>query len=342
MVNPPLSEEVQAITRDTSEKYIIQPSKTQVLGDLLIGLKRFRNAVRWKEFFRLEKIKKLRKNLSPTSTITDFDFEDAEEDNFEPKDEGLGTRLKPNFTTSAPRGSDTLETFLRDLERKLLSDLETSTPKNLTKKAKEITKLERKLQSATNTVVILTDKTNSFQTISLQDYKKWVLCQLEEKAKVIDGDKLDTIYEEATALLTSFEGCLSEKEFNFVKYSLKSKAIPTPKLLIKDHKTKNDNGEFPTRLIIPATNFTAAFPKLGYSGIRKIFDSAGVNYMRKTIIQASDLKADLEKKNLNKETHTLASIDAIDMYPSINFTMVKKAVDYFSKNLPTKDKKNNC
>ena len=169
----------------------------------MIGLKRFRNTVRWKEFFRLEKLKKLQRNLSPTSTINNFDFEKGEEEEIVPEDEGLGTKLKPSFTKSTPKGSDELETFLRELERKLLSDLETNTPKNLTKKAKEIISLERKLQGATNTVVIPTDKTNSFQVILLEDYKKWVLCQLDEKAKVINEDKLEKIYEEATLLLTS-------------------------------------------------------------------------------------------------------------------------------------------
>ena len=58
MNNPPIMEEVLNITRDTSEKYIVQPNKRQLLADLLIGLKRFRNTTRWKEFFHLEKIKK--------------------------------------------------------------------------------------------------------------------------------------------------------------------------------------------------------------------------------------------------------------------------------------------
>ena len=186
MVNPPFKEEVQAITRDTSEKYIIPPNEKQVLGDLLIGLKRFRNTVRWKEFFRLEKLKKLQRNLSPTSTINNFDFEKGGEEEIVPEDEGLWTKLKPSFTKSAPKGSDELETFLRELERKLLSDLETTAPKNLTEKAKEITSLERKLQGATNTVVIPTDKTNSFQVILLEDYKKMGPLPVGRKSK---GDK---------------------------------------------------------------------------------------------------------------------------------------------------------
>ena len=43
-----------------------------------------------------------------------------------------------------------------------------------------------------------------------------------------------------------------------------TRVIPSPKLLIKVHKTINKKGGFPTRLVIAATNFTATFPKIGY------------------------------------------------------------------------------
>ena len=59
------------------------------------------------------------------------------------------------------------------------------------------------------------------------------------------------------------EPLISPNEFNFIKEFLQSRAIPTPKLLIKDHKDPNDDGSYPTRLIVPETNFIAAFPKLG-------------------------------------------------------------------------------
>lgn len=40
--------------------------------------------------------------------------------------------------------------------------------------------------------------------------------------------------------------------------------IPTPKLIINDHKKKDRNNNFPTRLVVPATNSTATFPKIGH------------------------------------------------------------------------------
>ena len=151
MNNPPIMEEVRHITRETSEKYIVQPSKRQVLADLLIGLKRFRNAVRWKEFFFLEKLKKLKeKNLSPTSTINNFDFNEDEE---KIEEEGLGTNLKSNYVKSAPKGSDKTEAFLRDIERTLLQELETNKPPPLTKKGKEIRHMEKNLQADPEYVV---------------------------------------------------------------------------------------------------------------------------------------------------------------------------------------------
>ena len=49
--------------------------------------------------------------------------------------------------------------------------------------------------------------------------------------------------EEVNELLEGLEDVMSgEDEYYFVKSSLDSKAIPSPKLLIKDHKEINDDG----------------------------------------------------------------------------------------------------
>eukprot|EP00957_Ditylum_brightwellii_P122928 9372970-Ditylum_brightwellii.AAC.1 len=54
------------------------------------------------------------------------------------------------------------------------------------------------------------------------------------------------------------------------------------------------------RLVIPATNFTAAFSKLGYMGIKKVLDDHGVDYAKHTMVQSSDLKEKLEKCGLKQ------------------------------------------
>ena len=64
----------------------------------------------------------------------------------------------------------------------------------------------------------------------------------------------------------------------------------SPKLFIKDHKTINEKGELPTRLVIPATNFTTNVSKIGYLGIKICLDKGKVNYSRDSIVQASNLK----------------------------------------------------
>ena len=88
---------------------------------------------------------------------------------------------------------------------------------------------------------------------------------------------------------------LSVQEENFVIQSLATKAIPAPKLLIKDHKTFNNKGQFLTRLVVPATKFTATFSKIGYLRIKRCLDKIKVNYSHFSIFQASDLKARMKK-----------------------------------------------
>ena len=48
------------------------------------------------------------------------------------------------------------------------------------------------------------------------------------------------------------------------------------------------------------------------------FHKNEINYSRKTIIQASDLKAKLESMNIIA-IHRIISIDAVKMYPFVNF-----------------------
>ena len=50
------------------------------------------------------------------------------------------------------------------------------------------------------------------------------------------------------------------------------------------------------------------------------------------------MKNDLETLGIKKSKHGFSSIDAEKMYPSIKFGMIKKAVDFFSKNLKKEEK----
>ena len=57
-----------------------------------------------------------------------------------------------------------------------------------------------------------------------------------------------------------------------------------------------------------------------------------------TIIQASDLKNNLKRLNLRKHDTTTISLDAVAMYPSITFAMVKRAICFYAKQLNIDDK----
>ena len=89
---------------------------------------------------------------------------------------------------------------------------------------------------------------------------------------------------------------------------------------------------------MPANNFTAAIPKLGYMGIKKIFDDHKIQYNKRTIVQASDLEEKLEKLGLHPDNCTIVSVDAVDFYPSVKFKLVKKGVNHYASPLPPDDK----
>eukprot|EP00957_Ditylum_brightwellii_P185790 14145237-Ditylum_brightwellii.AAC.1 len=85
---------------------------------------------------------------------------------------------------------------------------------------------------------------------------------------------------------------------------IRSKAIPEPHLLIKGHKDKVNN-EFPNETGHSGHQFAAAFSKIGYLGIKRIFDANNIEYARYTITQASDLKSKLEKLQIKKGQGTI-------------------------------------
>ena len=78
------------------------------------------------------------------------------------------------------------------------------------------------------------------------------------------------------------------------------------------------------RVICPATNFVAVYDKIGHKAIQNVLNKLGVVYDANTIIQASDLKEELEKMTIKKNEKTIISFDAVKMYPSITLSMSSK------------------
>jgi hypothetical protein len=130
--------------------------------------------------------------------------------------------------------------------------------------------------------------------MDIERYKMEVNKHLSERAIVIERAKLTEIYDSCFDKLNKLQEIASEKELMFLDEKIRSKAIPQPKILIKDHKGPDQEGNFPTRLVVPPTNFTAGFPKLGYMGIKSVFEEQGIDFEARTIVQASSLKENLE------------------------------------------------
>ena len=93
---------------------------------------------------------------------------------------------------------------------------------------------------------------------------------LKKSAREIDRVRVVEICDNAKVLVDTIGSKMSKNEVGHINESLKTKAIPTHKLLIKDHKKLTSMGEFPTSIVIPATNFSDTFAKVGYLGLKNI------------------------------------------------------------------------
>eukprot|EP00957_Ditylum_brightwellii_P016263 1223260-Ditylum_brightwellii.AAC.1 len=133
--------------------------------------------------------------------------------------------------------------------------------------------------------------------VEVEKFNRWVVAHLDKNAECILRKKVMEIHQEATKFVERLAGCLSCGENGLLQESLEAKAIPQPQLLVKDHKDKGEQGDFPTRLVIPAANFTATFSKIGYIRIKRVLEEHRVNSTKHTIIQSSDLKQKLENLN---------------------------------------------
>eukprot|EP00957_Ditylum_brightwellii_P158567 12069596-Ditylum_brightwellii.AAC.1 len=74
---------------------------------------------------------------------------------------------------------------------------------------------------------------------------------------------LTNTHEDAKKFAETFSDILSNSEMGFLHEEINSCALPEPQLLIKDNKDPDENTNFPTCLVIPATNFMATLFKIG-------------------------------------------------------------------------------
>ena len=102
-----------------------------------------------------------------------------------------------------------------------------------------------------------------------------------------------------------------------------------PKLLIKYHKAINKKEVFSTMLVIPATNFTATFSKIGYLRIKKNSGQGKgklITRLRCTII-LPEVETGIVK---DKEyIGIISSVYSFNMYPYTKLATIRKAVRFF-------------
>eukprot|EP00957_Ditylum_brightwellii_P210585 15365143-Ditylum_brightwellii.AAC.1 len=203
--------------------------------------------------------------------------EDAEsvatDETFTINEDGLSTGLKlVHYNKSVPPGSKALEDFLYQFEQTILESIVTYKQAFQSQKDIQFNKLLKCLVENEEAVVVPMDKTNSYKVAMLDDYKRWVMQHLTENAVKIHCSNIVKIHTEAEQYADSLVGILSTSKLDFLREGIASKAIPQPQLLIKDHKDQEPNGDYPTRLVIPATNFTVTFSKVGYMAIQQVLD----------------------------------------------------------------------
>ena len=167
--------------------------------------------------------------------------------------QGLGTNFQSSKLKNAPKGSNELECFINDLAKELLRRAfsqkkgeEEIHPKFPLHEdiSKFISDLIRDLKS-TECMMVPTDKTNGYIVMERDEY---ILEMEESLAKVsnpINVSSVKRFKAEAAEILESFKLDMSQKEYEGVNQLLMSCAVPTPKLLVKDHKPLKESGRYP-------------------------------------------------------------------------------------------------
>jgi len=110
---------VQCLVDGTSEKFVPEPMGEDITADPINGLRRFKDAARWKVYFKLLQEEKDKENQNNGNVANNTQEEEQEQ---QPHNPGLKTNLEPiKINLSAPRADDETERFLLQLEEELLN-----------------------------------------------------------------------------------------------------------------------------------------------------------------------------------------------------------------------------
>ena len=220
---------VQRICNGTSDKFVSTPTVESITEDILVGLKRFKNTVRWKDFWQKypseKKLHKQHDNLK--STIKHHPT-------------GFKTNVKnPNHFPKAPKGSNTIKSFLYQLEMELLNELLHCKTTKKNERLQDIEDLMSTINANKHSLVVPTDKTNSFRVLETEIYDASVKGHLLKSGEEVNRAKIIEMYGNAHILLKQNQEALSKTEYHAIRSAIKKRNISTPKLLVKDHKKPN-------------------------------------------------------------------------------------------------------
>ena len=153
---------------------------------------------------------------------------------------GLNTGLKPKIgTKNTKHGSENLDGFLTAVVKILLKeDFKRRRFERLNKKTREIYEVLQRLKKS-GSICVPTDKTNSMRVILIEYYRRWVSDHQLKADDLTLRPKVVFLFEDTKKLLDKAKVVLSVQEENFVRQSLATRAIPSPKILSRDHKTIN-------------------------------------------------------------------------------------------------------
>ena len=95
---------------------------------------------------------------------------------------------------------------------------------------------------------------------------------LNSNTNIIEPSEVTKYKTDALEYLKTLELRLSKDEFLNIKHRIESYAVPTPRLLLIDHKKLKINGIYPKRLVVPMQNFNSRFSKLEYLSLKECFE----------------------------------------------------------------------
>jgi len=327
-----------------SDKTVLTPTVYQISADFMNAAAQFQTAVRIKSNRVIRIEKKARGDVDGVESTLEL-REEIDQGN--EVAQGFGTKLFDRLTdrrcrpSTLPNVEKLIEEFTQRGSEEIASVL-------LKEDRRKHSTFEKRLFKAIETIndnpdwtLAQSDKTNRWIPIKVSYYRNKMMESLNKNCVKIDVTYLERVEAQAMILFQDYKPFMDAGEQGYVERWIKSRDIPTPRLLVKDHKDQGKDGFWPVRLVIPATNYTQCFAKMGYKIIKQTFDERGVNYMKYTIKQAKCLKLDLErigrKEAIRMDKDLVAKLDIEAVYPSITYELVAEAVRYYTKGFSEDD-----